>query len=52
VCNQVNYPSSLVEVGFCTNPNDAEKMVNDAWQEKFAQSLADGIDAYFTEYAE
>ena len=52
LCNQVNAPSSLVEVGFCTNKNDAEKMVSDSWQEKFAQSLANGINEYFTEYAE
>ncbi len=52
LCNQVNYPSSLVEIGFCTNPNDAEKMVSDHWQEQFAQSLADGINEYFKEYAE
>lgn len=52
LCNQVNYPSSLVEVGFCTNKNDASKMIRGDWQEQFAQALADGIDEYFTEYAE
>ena len=52
LCNQVNYPSALVEVGFCTNTTDAARMVSDSWQEKFAQSLADGIDEYFTEHAE
>ncbi len=52
LCNQVNYPSALVEVGFCTNENDAAKMVRGNWQEQFAQALADGIDEYFTEYAE
>ncbi len=52
LCNQVNYPSSLVEIGFCTNPNDAGKMVRDNWQEQFAQSLADGINEYFEEYAD
>jgi len=52
LCNQVNYPSSLVEIGFCTNPNDAAKMIRDDWQEQFAQSLADGINEYFKEYAE
>ena len=52
LCNQVNAPSALVEVGFCTNKNDAQKMVSENWQEKFAQSLANGIDEYFTEYAE
>lgn len=52
LCREVKYPSSLVEVGFCTNANDASKMIREDWQEQFAQSLADGIDEYFTEYAE
>jgi len=52
LCRELNYPSSLVEIGFCTNENDAEKMVRDDWQEQFAQSLADGINEYFKEYAE
>ncbi len=52
LCREVKYPSSLVEIGFCTNENDAEKMIRDDWQEQFAQSLANGINEYFTEYAE
>ena len=52
LCNQVNAPSSLVEIGFCTNKNDAEKMIRDDWHEQFAQSLADGINEYFEEYAD
>ena len=52
LCREVKYPSSLVEIGFCTNETDAAKMVRDDWQEKFAQSLANGINEYFTEYAE
>lgn len=51
LCRDVKYPSALVEVGFCTNENDAEKMVNESWQERFAQSLANGINEYFTKYA-
>lgn len=52
LCREVKYPSSLVEIGFCTNENDAAKMIRDDWQGQFAQSLANGIDEYFTEYAE
>lgn len=52
LCRDVKYPSSLVEIGFCTNENDAAKMIRDDWQEQFAQSLADGINEYFTEYAD
>lgn len=52
LCRDVKYPSSLVEVGFCTNENDAAKMIRDDWQAQFAQSLADGVNEYFTEYAD
>lgn len=51
LCRDVKYPSALVEVGFCTNENDAAKMIDDEWQERFAQALADGIDEYFTNHA-
>ncbi len=47
LCREVKYPSSLVEVGFCTNESDAAKMIRDDWQSQLAQSLADGINEYF-----
>lgn len=52
LCREVKYPSSLVEIGFCTNENDLKRMIDEDWQEQFAQSLADGINEYFTEYAD
>lgn len=52
LCRSVKYPSSLVEIGFCTNANDAAKMIRNDWQEQLAQSLADGINEYFEEYAD
>ncbi|MGN1345417.1 MAG: N-acetylmuramoyl-L-alanine amidase [Eubacteriales bacterium] len=52
LCREVKYPSALVEIGFCTNPNDAANMIRDEWQEAYAQSLANGIDEYFTKYAD
>ncbi len=52
VVRELKYPSALVEVGFCTNTSDVAKMVTDEWQEQYAQALANGINAYFTEYAE
>ncbi len=52
LCRDVKYPSSLVEIGFCTNETDAAKMIRDDWQEQLAQSLADGINEYFEEYAD
>ncbi len=40
-------PSVLVECGFITNKNDAEKLLNAEWRTQFATALADGIDEYF-----
>ncbi len=40
-------PSVLVECGFITNKNDAEKLKDAMWQDSFANALANGIDKYF-----
>lgn len=48
----VKYPSSLVEIGFCTNESDAKNMVRDDWQETFACAVAAGINEYFTKYSD
>lgn len=40
-------PSVLVECGFITNKDDAEKLKNAKWQESFAKAIASGIDTYF-----
>ena len=41
--------ASLVEVGFCTNANDAENMVDDEWQNEIAKAIANGLYTYFSE---
>lgn len=38
-------PSILIEIGFASNPEDAANMVDEIWQERFARSVALGIDA-------
>ena len=40
-------PSVLVEVGFVSNPKEAKRLVNNNYQKKLAQGLADGIERYF-----
>lgn len=40
--------ASLIEVGFCTNPDDAENMVDDEWQNELAKAIADGLYTYFS----
>ena len=36
-------PSSLVEIGFLTNTKDRNNLVSEAFQQKTAQALCDGI---------
>ena len=40
--------SSLIEIGFITNPNDALNILNEQWQNKFVEAVAAGINDYFS----
>jgi N-acetylmuramoyl-L-alanine amidase len=40
-------PAVLVEVGFITHPTEAQRMVKRAYQKRFAEGLANGINQYF-----
>ena len=44
VLRNVNMPAVLVEVGFASNPTDAANMLSDAWQDRVAEALANGVD--------
>lgn len=44
-----NFPASLVELGFVTNPDEVKNMIDPEWQQKYAEALAEGINNYFTE---
>ena len=41
-------PSILLEAGYATTPSDAADLQNEAWQNEFAQAIADGILQYLT----
>ncbi|KLU62398.1 N-acetylmuramoyl-L-alanine amidase AmiA precursor [Peptococcaceae bacterium CEB3] len=43
-------PSTLVELGFMTNPGTACAMETAKWQTQAAAGIADGIAAYFTDH--
>lgn len=43
----VRAASSLIEVGFVTNEEDAANMVDPGWQDVVADAIADGIDTFF-----
>jgi len=40
-------PSVLIELGFLSNPDDLENIVNEAWQLRSAKLIAAGIAKYF-----
>lgn len=40
-------PSILVECGFITNKDDAAKLLDETWQQSFADALANGVDSFF-----
>ena len=40
--------SSLIEIGFVTNEEDAANMVDPDWQQDTANAIADGINNFFT----
>ena len=46
VLRKADVPAILVEGGFLTNQEDAEKAHSPAWREEFAKAIADGIEAY------
>lgn len=41
--NHANSPTVLTELGFLTNPGDAEKLKDPSYQQKYAQAIANGI---------
>ncbi len=43
VTRRCNMPASLAEVGFITNPTEVYNMTTDAYQQKAAQGIAEGI---------
>ncbi|CAA7602370.1 N-acetylmuramoyl-L-alanine amidase [Acididesulfobacillus acetoxydans] len=44
-------PSTLVELGFMTNPDTASAMETAKWQTEAATGIANGIAAYFADHA-
>jgi N-acetylmuramoyl-L-alanine amidase len=47
VIRETHMPAVLIECGFLTNPEELKKISDTRYLEKIAQSIAEGIDAYF-----
>ncbi len=48
VIRMAHTPSSLIEIGFVTNPTDAANMLSEAWRESFTDGIVSGLTDYFT----
>lgn len=49
VVRETNMPSSLVEIGFLTNVNEANNMKNSSYQEKLSNAIVDGAVDYLND---
>lgn len=47
VLYRTTVPSVLVEIGFISNAEDAARLTDEAFQKRFAEAVANAIDAYF-----
>jgi len=47
---EVLIPSSLVEVGYLSNDEDRDKVTTEAYREKIAQEITDGVEQYFERF--
>ena len=47
--NSPDIPSILIETGYLTNPEEAQRLSNRNFQERMALAIADGVASYFYE---
>ncbi|PZO40074.1 MAG: hypothetical protein DCF19_12880 [Pseudanabaena frigida] len=50
VIRNTSMPAILVETGYITNPSEASRLVNSAYQERMAEAIAKGIDQFLKSY--
>ncbi len=49
VTKYTEMPSVLVEMGFCSNPEDAKNLTDENWLSKFADGILNALNTYFAE---
>ena len=49
--NSPDIPSILIETGYLTNPEEAQRLSNRNFQERMALAIADGVANYFAKAA-
>ena len=49
VLNSPDIPSILIETGYLTNPEEAQRLISPSFQKSIAQAIAQGITNYFYE---
>ncbi|MDO5040784.1 MAG: N-acetylmuramoyl-L-alanine amidase [Peptoniphilus sp.] len=52
VLNRTKCVSAIVELGFMSNPDDYEYIIDDVYLEKLAEGIYNGINNYVNEYVE
>ncbi len=50
VIRNTSMPAILVETGYITNPSEASRLVNGAYQERMAEAIAKGVDQFLKSY--
>ncbi|ELS32309.1 MULTISPECIES: N-acetylmuramoyl-L-alanine amidase family protein [Pseudanabaena] len=50
VIRNTSMPAILVETGYITNPTEASKLVNSAYQQRMAEAIAKGVDQFLKSY--
>ncbi len=47
--NYASMPTTVISLGYMSNPSDSSNMQDSEYQQKMVQAIADGIDTYFAQ---